>query len=58
MNTTCIKCRDCGAIMVINTKELWKLQSCTKCESTNLVDLDSEFQNSEIIEENENVEQN
>ena len=58
MTNVVIKCNDCGSIIVVNTKDLWKLQSCTKCESTNLVDLDSEFNNSEIIEENKNVEQN
>lgn len=58
MNTVCLRCKDCGAIMVIDTKDLWHFIRCTKCESYNVVNLDDEFDNSEIIEENENVEQN
>ena len=51
MTTTILRCKDCGSILVIDTKDLWKLQSCTKCESTNLVNLDEDFDQVEVVEE-------
>lgn len=53
-NCTCMKCNRCGAISVVLTKELWKLGQCPKCESKNLVNLDDEFELSEIIGEKDN----
>lgn len=38
-----MKCKDCGNIIVIATKELWKLGQCPKCESKDLANLDDEF---------------
>ena len=32
MDCTVIKCKNCGTIMVVNTKELWKLTNCNKCD--------------------------
>lgn len=43
MNVSIMKCRDCGTVMVIATKELWKLQRCSKCDSCNIINLDDEF---------------
>ena len=56
MNNTILKCIDCGSIMVVNNKDLWKLRKCTKCESTHITNVDEEFELSEL-EENKNVEQ-
>ena len=50
MTTAIIKCNNCGNIMVVNTKELWKLTTCTKCTSTNIVNMEDEFSLSEIGE--------
>lgn len=57
MNNVVLKCQDCGSILVVNTKDLWHFIKCTHCDSHNIINLDSEFNNSEIIEENKNVEQ-
>ena len=43
MTTTIFRCQDCEAILVISTKDLWKLGKCPRCESKNLVNLDEEF---------------
>ena len=50
MQTNIIKCKTCGNIMVVNIKELWKLTACTKCTSTNIVNMEDEFSLSEIGE--------
>lgn len=31
-----LKCKDCGAILVIERKMLWATKSCSTCESTNI----------------------
>lgn len=56
MSTVIFKCNDCGTIMVVNTKDVWCLSSCTKCESTNITNLDESFDESEILED-KNVKQ-
>ncbi len=50
MDCIIIKCKDCGTIMVINTKELWKLTNCNKCNSKNISTLDEEFDYMEVID--------
>lgn len=50
-NCTCMKCKNCGSISVVLTKDLWKLGHCPKCESKNLVNLDDEFDLVDIIGE-------
>lgn len=30
------KCKDCGCIMVVDKKMLWRCRSCSSCESTNI----------------------
>ena len=49
MNTI-LKCNNCGSIMVVNNKDLWKLKKCNACESTNIINVDEEFQCSELEE--------
>lgn len=48
-NYTCMKCKNCGTISVVLTKDLWKLGQCPKCESENLVNLDDEFSLVDVI---------
>ena len=43
MNSKILKCRYCGAILVIQTKDLWKIGKCTVCESDKLEDFDKEL---------------
>ena len=44
-----LQCKQCGAIMVVAPKDLWHFIRCTKCESTNVVNIDDEC----ILEEKE-----
>lgn len=48
MNNTILKCLDCGAILVVNNSDLWKIRKCTSCESTNLENVDDNFDLSEV----------
>ena len=43
MNSKILKCKNCGAILVIQTKDLWKIGKCTVCESNKLEDFDKEL---------------
>ena len=45
MNSTILKCRNCGSILVIPTKDLWKIGKCTVCESNKLENFDIESSN-------------
>ena len=36
MNNTILKCKNCGAILVVPTRDLWKIVKCTACESKEL----------------------
>jgi len=38
-----LKCKDCGTILVVNSKDLWKIGKCPTCESKNLVNFDDCF---------------
>ena len=49
----CMKCKSCGSISVVLTKDLWKLGQCPKCESKNLSNLDDEFDLVDFIGEKE-----
>ena len=51
MNNTILKCKNCKSIIVIQTKDLWKIGQCPKCESKNLVNLDDEFDEVDFIGE-------
>lgn len=41
-----LQCKDCGSIMVINKKDYFYNIRCTRCDSTNVVNIDE-------IDENE-----
>lgn len=43
MNNVVLECKDCGTILVINAKDLWHYIKCTHCGSSNVVNLDEEF---------------
>lgn len=51
MTSVVLKCKDCGAILVVNTKDLWHYIKCTHCDSYNLVNLDDDFSQVEVVEE-------
>ena len=51
MNNVVLKCQDCGTILVINNKDLWHTVQCSKCNSRNIVNLDEEFDQIEIMED-------
>lgn len=48
VDVTILKCKDCNRVIVIPTKEIWKLVRCPACESGNLVNIDEEFDETEI----------
>ena len=35
-----LQCKDCGAILVINKMDYFKNIRCTRCDSTNLLNID------------------
>ena len=35
-----LQCKDCGAILVVNKMDYFKNIRCTRCESTNLLNID------------------
>ena len=35
-----LQCKNCGVILVINKKDYFKNIRCTRCESTNLLNID------------------
>ena len=35
-----LKCEDCGAILVVNKKDYFKNIRCTRCDSTNILNID------------------
>ena len=41
-----LQCQSCGAILVVNKKDYFKSIRCTRCDSTNLLNIDE-------IDENE-----
>lgn len=51
MRNVVLECKDCGAILVVNSKDLWHRIRCTKCDSYNVVNLDEEFEQTEVVEE-------
>lgn len=51
MHNVILKCMDCGSILVVNTKDLWHYVKCTHCDSYNIINLDEEFNQTEVIEE-------
>lgn len=55
MITEVFKCKDCGAIMVIDVKDIWRLVKCPRCESKNIQNVDDVFDFTEVIGEDEDV---
>ena len=54
MTCECIKCKNCNSILVVDQKEVWHLTKCPTCGSADLISMDEEFENVEIIgDENE-----
>lgn len=51
MRNVVLECKDCGAILIVNPKDLWHRIRCTKCDSYNVVNLDEEFEQTEVVEE-------
>ena len=43
-----------ASIIVVKNKELWKLIKCTKCDSSNIINVDDVFDFTEVIGEDEN----
>ena len=37
---TVLECKDCGTVMVVNTKDLWHFIRCAHCDSMNVVNMD------------------
>lgn len=35
-----LQCKDCGAILVVNKKDYFKNIRCTRCDSTNVLNID------------------
>ena len=35
-----LKCEDCGAILVVNKKDYFHNIRCTRCDSTNILNID------------------
>lgn len=50
-NNTVLRCQGCGAILVVNNKDLWHTIQCPQCNSHNITNLDDEFDQVEIIME-------
>ena len=53
MHNVVLKCKDCGSILVVNAKDLWHYIRCTHCNSYNIINLDEEFDQAEVVKENE-----
>ena len=54
MNNVVLKCKDCGSILVVNAKDLWHYVKCTHCDSYNIINLDEEFDQVEVVKEEDN----
>lgn len=51
VNNVVLRCQDCGAILVVNNKDLWHTIQCSQCNSRNIVNLDDEFDQVEMMED-------
>lgn len=54
MNVSILKCKDCGAVLVVNNTDLWATKKCPKCEGE-IINVDDVFDFTEIIGEDEDV---
>lgn len=50
-----LECKDCGSILVVNPKDLWHNIRCTICDSYNVVNLDEEFDQIEVVDEDKKI---
>lgn len=48
IETTILRCKDCGSVLVIPNKELFKIARCPACDSGNIINLDEEFDEVEM----------
>lgn len=55
MDVSILKCKDCGAILVVNNNDLWATKKCPKCESADIQNVDDVFDFTEVIGEEEDV---
>lgn len=55
MYNVVLECKDCGSILVVNPKDLWHFIRCTKCGSSNVVNLDEEFDQMEVVDEEHKI---
>ena len=35
-----LQCKDCGSVLVVNKKDYFKNIRCTRCDSTNVLNID------------------
>lgn len=54
-NHIVLQCEDCGAVLVIDKKDYWHFIRCTKCDSYNVVNLDSIFDQIEVVDEDNKI---
>lgn len=54
-NHIVLQCKDCGAVLVIDKKDYWHFIRCTKCDSYNVVNLDSVFDQIEVVDEEHKI---
>lgn len=54
MNVSILKCKKCGAILVVNNSDLWSTNKCPKCHSSEIQNVDDVFDFTEIVENEDN----
>ena len=54
MNVSILKCKKCGAILVVNNNDLWSTNKCPKCGSSEIQNVDDVFDFTEIVENEDN----
>ena len=54
-NHIVLECKDCKAILVVNKKDFWHNIRCTICDSYNVVNLDEEFDQIEVVDEDNKI---
>lgn len=55
MYNVVLECKDCGSVLVINKKDFWHFIRCTHCDSYNVVNLDEEFDQIEVVDEDNKI---
>ena len=54
-NHVVLQCKDCGSVLLVNKKDYWHFIRCTKCDSYNVVNLDEEFDQIEVVDEDNKI---